>query len=251
MNKKIGSVFLVLVLALSASFSAQAQETESFASIWACNFKAGKGVDDLAAWRDFYVDQRGSISSDDARPETSVAWTPRLDGSEFDLIWFDYFENMNAFGRAVEAYSASELGVQIDAAWDSLLDCTNSHHFRRQIYAGGQLNVTQPAVIETFQCRFHPGKSMADVEEALPQWAAVNDRLEGSRAFVAYMFTPLHSSSGFDVSYYGVYDSITDYATATTEYLTSVAGQAMTAQWNEIHRCESSLFNGRIVVPAG
>ncbi len=250
MNKKIGSVFLVLVLALSTSFSVRAQETEQFASIWACNFKAGKGLDDLRAWRDFYVDQLGSIGSA-ASAVTSAAWTPRLAGSEFDLIWFDYTENMNAFGRGAEEWDASELGVQIDAAWDAMLDCTNSHHFRRQIYDGGQLNVTPPAVIETFQCRFHPGKSMADVEEALPRWAAVNDRLEGSRAFLAYMFTPLHSNSGFDVSYYGVYDSITDYATATTEYLTSAAGQAMNAQWNEIHRCESSMFNGRIMIPGG
>ena len=92
---------------------------------------------------------------------------------------------------------------------------------------------------------------MSDVEQALPRWAGINANLETSNGFQAYMFTPLHSSSGFDVAYYGVYDTITDYARGTSAYLYSEAGQAMTAAWNEIHRCESSIFNGRRMIPAG
>jgi len=249
MKNKLISLLTAIILSLTFAGSSIAQETPTLASIWTCNFRDGKSMDDLEAWADFWVEQMERMGADEFGGIRAAAWTPGMAGAEFDVIWLEYYDNLNSFARGAQVYSASPLSVPVETMWEGIVDCENSHHFRTNIFQGDNVELNDPATIETFRCRFHPGRSMIDVEQALVRWRNVLGDLGGTQRFVAYMFNPLHSTSGFDVSYYGVYDSMVDYAHSTTDFLTSAEGQAMNNEWNSIHRCESSLFTGNRIIP--
>lgn len=245
---KIRLVTIVLFLSCTlASFqSAQAQETEIVADIWACSFMPGKDMDDLEIWRDFYRAQLDSLDSEEAQAVTAFMWTPRFAGAEVDLVWFEYHENLNVAARAYTAFEEGGIGPSVDGMWESILDCEGNQNFRRQIYTGSDFAVTgDSAIIETFRCNFKPGMGFPQVEEALTRWSGVVDSMPNSDEFIAFMFTPFHSGTGYEVSFYGVYDTLIDYAAQTTDYLTSNQGQAMNLRWQEILLCESRLWTGR------
>lgn len=249
MKSKLVVLISSFIFAVSFASNSVAQETPTLATVWACNYKDGKSMEDLAAWAEFWsesVDRMGADEFDDMR---AVAWTPNRAGAEFDVIWLEYHDNLNSYARGAEVYGASPLSVPVETMWEGIVDCENSTHFRTNIFQGDDVQIDDPATIETFRCRFHPGKSMVDVEQALARWSNILSNQEGSQKVVSYMFTPLHSSSGFDVSYYHVFDNLVEYAEGTTEYLTSTEGQAMNNEWNSIHRCESSLFTGNRIIP--
>lgn len=249
MKNKLISFITTAVLGLTFAVSSAAQETPTLATVWTCNFKDGKSMEDLEAWADFWSEQVDRIGADEFNDMRAVAWTPIMAGAQFDVIWLEYHDNLNSFARGAQTYNASPLSVPVETMWEGIVDCENSHHFRTNIFQGDNVEINDPATIETFRCRFHPGKSMIDVEQALVRWTNVLGDVGATQRFVAYMFTPFHSTSGFDVSYYGVYDSMVDYAQSTTDFLTSVQGQAMNNEWNSIHRCESSLFTGNRIIP--
>ena len=244
MSKLIGSLFLALLTCTSFMHSATAQETDTVASIWTCSFLPGKDMDDLETWRDFFASQLEQLGSE-TEGFSSFMWTPRFAGAAVDLVWFEYSENLNASSRFSEAYESSGIGPSVDGMWESILDCEGSQSFRRQVWAGDNFSVTPPVVVETFRCVFLPGMGFSQVEEALNAWSGVQNELPRSDEFIAFMFTPFHAASEFDVSFYGVYDSITDYGSIATNYLASSSGQRMDARWREIQRCESRLWDAR------
>ncbi|NKB32670.1 MAG: hypothetical protein GKR91_06195 [Pseudomonadales bacterium] len=247
MRKLIASILIIVVCSLGISPSLTAAETETVADIWGCSFLPGKDMQDLEGWRDYYQTQLEELGSAGESLQAFM-WTPRFAGAEVDFVWFEYQANLNVSARFSEAYDSSGIGSVVDGMWESIVDCQHNQNFRRQIYTGANFNVTPPVVVESFRCVFHPGKGFADVEEALIAWSRVLDGLPQSDRFIAYMFTPFHAALGFDVSFYGVYDSITDYGSLTTDYLTSDSGQQMQAHWLSIQRCESRLWNARAMI---
>ena len=243
MKKSFFSVLLATLMFLNAGNSVFAAETDPVAGIWTCSFLPGKDMQDLMTWRDFYAAQLEELDSEEAKSVTAFMWTPRFMGADVDFVWFEYHENLNVSSRAIAAYDASGIGASVDGMWESIVDCQSSQSFRRQIYAGDRFNVTPPVIVESFRCVFKPGMGFDDVQGALVAWSSVLDQLPQTDQFMAYMFTPFHSASEFDVSFYGVYDNIIDYGAMTTDYLTSADGQRMDARWREIQRCESRLWN--------
>ncbi len=245
MKNKIVYLISVLTGCVVLIQPASAQETEPVANVWACSFKPGKDMADLEVWRDFYREQLDTLESEDARAITAFMWTPRFAGANVDLVWFEYDDNLNAHARSVQAFFASGIAPSVDGMWESIVDCESSQSFRRQIYAGSNFSVTSPVVIESFRCNFKPGMGFEQVEELLPRWVSVNERLPRGDEFASFMFIPFHTSGEYDVSYYGVYDSMIDYGEMSTYYFTSSEAQAVDARWREIERCESRLWTGR------
>jgi len=248
MKVKLLTLLVSLVMPLLVSISVQAADTGPVSEIFACNFKDGKDMSDNEASIAFFLEQREKIGSRDLDSMQTTMWWPQISNSGIDTIWMDTFPNLSAFGRAKDAFKESEQFAALQATYEKVDTCTSSLHQRRQIYDGGELAVTAPATLQTFRCTFNPGKTMADVEVALNQWSSVLDDLGTYKGTVAYMFTPLITASPFDVSYYMVHDNYADYAATNSSYLSSDAGQQMDARWQEIHRCETGLWNGRIMV---
>ena len=63
------------------------------------------------------------------------------------------------------------------------------------------------------------------------------------------MFTPAVKASPFDIAYFNVFNNYTDWAEGFTNYLTSSRGQSIEAEWQQIHRCENSLWRGQQMIP--
>lgn len=247
MRNSIASFVLTVFCFLGLGQTSIAAETETVADIWSCSFKQGKNMEDLQGWIDYYETELGSLGTGGDALQAFM-WTPRFAGAPVDFVWFEYHENLNASSRFSETYDASGIGPVVDGMWESIVECSHNQNFRRQIYAGANFSVTPPVVVESFRCVFNPDKGFSDVEEALVRWSNVLDGLPQTDRFIGFMFTPFHTALEFDVSFYGVYDSITDYGSMTTDYMTSDSGAQMLAHWREIQRCESRLWNAQRMI---
>ena len=120
------------------------------------------------------------------------------------------------------------------------------------------LGVTAVAVVlimtlrqATDEVRRLAGELRADVQATMEDWRGVVTAQGGHDNFIAISMVPVASSAPYDVYYFGVHGSTSDYTSRMTGTLTSDAGQMQTGKWNDIQRCESSLWFGRQVITAG
>ena len=95
----------------------------------------------------------------------------------------------------------------------------------------------------------HDGKTLDDARAVAKDWSALIATLPTTGSLLALMRTPLIATGPADLSYLLVHDDMTQYAQRQTEYM-SAGGNELTDRFNEVHNCESSLWNSRPVVPA-
>ena len=164
----------LLFLALSLGAQAQSAETETLVNIFGCNYNEGMTVADSKASSELLMDAIAKIGSPELSAMNSFLWWPHVGGTEFDSIWFDYHANLNAYGKATDAYWESEYVAGIEAIFADVATCTSSLHFHRQVYAGGEVDVNPPAAIHAVRCTFNEGMGMDDVEDALEDWSAIH-----------------------------------------------------------------------------
>lgn len=248
MKNLIASAVFIAMTLIAGSIQAQSEETGVVANIFACNFNEGKTTADSKSARDFFVDVIAEIGSPELSAMISFLWWPHTGSFEVDALWFDYHANLNAYGKATDAYWESDYVAGTEALFANVSTCSSSLHFQRQVYTGGELEVSIPAAIQAYRCSFNPGRDMEDVEEALEDWSEVNRGL-GNTEMDAYMFAPIVNSSPYDVAYFNVFANWSDYSAVMTRYLTSEVGQEMDARWLDIHSCENSLWNGERIIP--
>ena len=243
-------VCLVLSASLFWAFGASAAETGPVREYYACNFKDGKGVDDLLAARDRLVEEIAKIGSADLSNQVSFLWTPIKGSTGYDFIWFDMAENMNAMGRAFDAFGNSGAPAVMDPIFQSLSECsstgivTHDQIFEATEDFGGE----GPIVVESFACNFHPGKGVADARAAVETWQKAVEGLGIYQSYSAFMQTPVISGTGRDLYYFAVHANMTDYAARTSAYRSSKAGMAADAGFDDVQRCDSSLWNGQIII---
>ena len=247
MRIKLKSILAVLVTVMLLNVSTQAAETGEIREFFACNYLEGKDIDDLMSARDFLVEQFDELGVDYGN---TILWTPYKTNNELDFLWFNNYANLNQYGSQSEIFDDSLQGQHALQRFNNIVLCTSGLVTQEQIYDGGSPPVTSPsAMVFSAACTLRPGKTMADVTPAVNHYVQVLDDLGTHSAYVAYMQTPIISSAGRDVYFYGVYDSIAAYAARNTELLTSEGGVAVGAHFNEVLACETALWNGEIIIP--
>jgi hypothetical protein len=242
---------VVLAAMLVATFGAHAAETGLMREVYACNFLAGKGMADLDAARDFLVAQTKKMGSKDVGKSTTFLWTPFKTSTDWDFLWFNMHENLNALGRDQDAYNNSPEGEAIGAKFGEIVECAAGIFAHEQIYDGGQDQDTdsRPVILESFACTLNAGKSMSDVRDAVAFWKKQVDALGIYKgAYDAYMQTPLIASAARDVYFFGVHPSMTEYAKRTTAYATSEGGMAADQRFDAVQSCSSSLWFGQVYI---
>jgi len=240
--KRTNTIFLAAVLSISQL--GYAAETGPVAEVFACNYRDGGSMSDIDAATENYKAQLGAIGSDAVSAIDAYVWTPLRASTEFDVLWFGIHANLNAFGAASDAL-AGAAGQAVQARYFEAVDCGSSIHNMTQIYTSEQVEFTGPTVIDAFRCNLHEGKTMADVESTLEEWRAHITAQGMHDNYIAFMMTPIASSSGYDVSFFGVHADAAAYAARTTADLTTDAGRMMSEKFNALQRCESSVWNGR------
>ena len=245
--KKVCEIFLAL--AVVWSFAASAADTGQVREFYACNFQDGKGIDDLMAIRDVIAEQIEKADNADLSNQVSLLWTPVKTNGQLDFLWFDMHENLNAMGRAASAFESSGGAAAVDALAAETVQCAAGIVTHEAIYQGDEpVGGPGPVLVESYRCELHPGKTVADAREAVDYWRGVIDDLDGYDSFAAYMQTPVVSQSSADLYYFVVHADIAEYAARTSTYRTSKGGMEADSRFNAVHRCESGLWNGEVVV---
>jgi hypothetical protein len=241
-------IFLLVVGCGSQVQVASSAETGTVRQTFACQFVNGAGMDELLAARDNMVDKIPSIEGVNAVP--AFVWTPFKGNFDYDVLWFDQFENLNHWGADQDAWNASPIAAQVDAVFNEVIDCSSGISVRQVAYEGGEpLEANDPpALISSSACTLNEGKNINDVHAALQVVKTTLDGLGTHKTFVAYMNTPITNSSAIDMYFYGVHPDVSTYTARSTAIQTSDAGQAMAAAFAEVLSCRNSLWYGQPVV---
>ena len=227
-----------------------AAETAPAVRVFACNYVEGKGIADLDEAADFFNAQIEKIGSADLSASRAFVWEPNVTVTDRDVLWFANFENLNALGRAADAIGASDEGQAALAKFNGVIDCDSVILLSETIYEGeGDPVSDNQALLESYVCELNDGKTLDDARAVVKDWAALMATLPTTGSLLAFMRTPLIANSPVDLSYLLVHDSMTQYAQRQTEYMSS-GGNDLTDRFNEVHNCESGLWNSRQVVPA-
>jgi hypothetical protein len=252
MIRRLTTVLCTAVLA-SFSISVTAAET-NVVEAFGCNFNDGKTMSDLDAVVKYYTAQRSKIASPALQKMVSRVWTPTLGNVPVDLVWFNSNLTYTEWGEVREALVASSTGDAIQARFDAVMTCPSSGLYSNEALFNNL--DTKPfkddgrVVIESFRCRLHPGKSMADSDAAIAAWKPVFAKAvasTGAASFVARRL-PIISGFDFDLGYLLVWDDAVAYSTANEAFRADPAGAKSDALFAAAHRCESGLFDSRTVV---
>ena len=186
----------------------------------------------------------------------SRVWTPALGSVRYDLVWFNTNLTYKEWGEVTDALATTQVGMDVVARFNSVVTCPNSGlSAQEELYSTLEDKPLQDdgrVVVESFRCLLHPGKTMADSDAALDVWKPAFTKAvaaTGASVFVARRI-PIVSGTGFDLSYIVAWDDATTYAAGNEAYRADPASANADALFNAAHRCESSLFESRTVVPA-
>ena len=255
MLRKITALLGLALLALSISIPAHAADSPQVTEGFGCNFQDGKDFDDLDNAIEYLASQRSKIDSPALQKMRSVTWTPILGSVSVDLVWFNGNMTFNEWGEIQDAIRSTSVGQAIQARFNDVLYCpgsglsTNENLFRSDKEFTGD-----GVVIESYRCNLSPGKTIADTDAAIAAWKPVFADVVAATdtASIVGRRIPLISGSGFDLSYYLVWDDATAYAAGNSARLADPEDALSAEMFAAAHTCESALFNGRIVVqPAG
>lgn len=237
-------------LALMTCAAIIAAETPPVVQVFACNYIEGKGIADLDEATDFFNAQIDKIGSADLSASQAFLWEPHVANTDRDVLWFANYDNLNALGRAHDAIGNSPEGQAANAKFDEVVDCDSAILLSETLYDGeGDPVSDNQALLESYVCTLNDGKTLDDARAVAKDWAELIATLPTTGGFLAFMRTPLIANVPFDLSYLLVHDSMTQYAQRQTEYMSS-GGNDLTDRFNEVHNCESGLWNSRQVVPA-
>jgi len=206
-------------------------------------------MDDLMAIRDVIEKEVENSDDADLSNQVSFLWTPVKTNGEIDFLWFDMHASLNAMGRASMAFESSDAGATVGELAAETVQCATGIVTHDTIYQGSELPGGEgPVLVESYRCELRPGKTVADAQQVVESWRGVIDSLSGYDSFVGYMQTPVVSQSSADLYYFLVHADIAEYAARTSTYRTSETGAEVDARFNDVHRCESALWNGQVVV---
>jgi hypothetical protein len=228
------------------SFAARAAETQTVREVFVCSYVNGAGMTELLAARDALIELNTQLGLED---QLAFVWTPYKANVDFDLLWFANHENLNAFGKVADAYNSAEGTAALEAAFDDVVDCYSALYFQEQIYDGGELEITQPPILESFRCTFNAGKGLADLPDAIAYWKQTLDDLGTHKSYAAYMNTPFIANTPVDVGFFAVHPNVQAFAQTATAYQNSDGGAEADRRFDEIQNCETSLWNGQRVIP--
>lgn len=236
------------------SLSSQAAET-NVVEAFACNFNAGKTMADLDAATKYYVAERSKIASPALQKMLSRVWTPNLGNVPWDFVWFNSGLTYKEWGEMRTAFDASTVGAAIQAKFDAASTCARSSlltqevlftNLEQQPFADG------PAVVESFLCLLHDGKSIADSDAAIAAWKPTFEKAIAATGLSAYAARrmPIISGSGFDLSYIVAWDDAATYASGNEAFRMNLDSAKSDVLFAAAHRCESALYTSRTMVAA-
>ncbi len=239
------------ILTLSLAAAVQAAESPQISQGFGCNFLEGKGSADLDKWAAHFDKERAKIDSPELQNMRSVVWMPFRGNVAVDFVWFDGNLTFNEWGKMSDAWDRSKVGPALDASFDEVATCASSglSSNERLSQSEKQFADDGEVMIESYRCELHPGKTIADSDAALEAWKPVFEKAvkaTNTASFVGRRI-PMISGSGYDLSYFLVWDDATAYAAGNSAFTADPDSAESGQLFNAAHKCTSALFKGRVV----
>ncbi len=251
MLRKLTAMLCMAFLAFSFAIPAQAADSPQVVEAFGCNFLDGKDFDDLDQAAEYFASQRSKIDSSALQKIRSVMWVPVLGSVNVDVVWFNGNMTFNEWAEVHEAISGTSVGRSIQAQFNDVLDCPGSSlHTSENLFRNDKAFTGDTVVIESYQCELSPGKTIADTDAAIAAWKPVFAKAVAATdaASIVGRRIPLISGSGFDLTYYLVWDDNSAYAAGNSALQADPENAKSAEMFAAAHRCESALFSGQIMV---
>ena len=243
--KRSVSLLLVGLFSIAGSF-AQAAETGEMREAYVCNYINGADKDDLMKARDNLEKTLDKLGI----KQNTFLWEPMTGTSgEIDFLWFNNYENLNAFGTTGDTYWGSTEGPAAQAKFDEIIECTSSLSSRQEIFNSGTLGANPPVTINVSSCQLNHGQTMnRSVPDFVTHLQDVLGSMDEYENFMAYMMVPMLSQTDVDLRFVAVHNSTSDYSAAMTALLTTEAGQMLGRHFRTVFDCKSSLWSGERIM---
>ena len=215
--------------------------------VFVCNYKDGKGMQDVMEARDFYVAQSKKAKLD--VPQAFI-WTPWKAFSDIDMLWFNVHEDFAAFAKLSDAGAGSPEMAAVTERFDTVADCNSGLLNREVIFDGGKFEIKNPpAVIASNACMLKKGVRPGDLKDL---WSHARMVLGGMKEYenhIGYASTPLTPGAGTpDIFVYNVHESATAMANKQAAFVKSEAGMELSRHFNSLLDCTNSLWIGQSAI---
>jgi hypothetical protein len=243
--KRIPALLLVGIFSFTSSLT-HAAETGEMREAYVCNYINGADKDDLMKARDNLVKALDKLGI----KQNTFLWEPMTGTSgDIDFLWFNTYDNLNAFGNVSDTYWGSTEGPAAQAKFDAIVECTSSLSSRQEILNRGTLGANPPVTISVSSCQLNHGHTMdGSVPDFVSHLQGTIGGMDEYENFMAYMMVPTLSQTDVDLRFVGVYNTTSDYAAAMTALQTTEAGQMLGRHFRTVFDCKSSLWSGERII---
>jgi len=242
------SLFLLACSGFAASVIAA--DAPIVREVFACNYNAGKDMDDLMAVRDYFVRQLDKL---DVGEQEHFVWTPYKTSAPYDFLWFSNSPNLIAFANDADTFNGSEAGQAVQARFEQVATCTSGLAMRQQFYTGaGEFSgdPANPVIIGSSACNYREGSGPDDLQDLLDHISGVLDSTNRSDGFLGFASRPMVAGPDApDLYLYGVQGTVTDWAEGQAAMQASPGGPALGRHFRAVLDCSQSLWFGQRVVP--
>jgi len=246
MNKLLPAVLSVCMMSAgiaSSAFALEQQTKQAPVDFRACNFRDGKGMEDLEKVNAKFRDYANKSDFDYA------AWvlTPEFHaGAGFDVGWLGAWPDSNSFGVSMEKWSAP--GNQVAAEFDQVIDCSLRHEMASSLPINAPESTPVNGIVMFYQCSLNEGKTLGEAYTAhLEAGQAMKGK--GSLA-MSWFYTPAIAAGAIDYDYYHVvaFSRYSDMGATMEMYINGGGQQLQRKILGKISSCRTPMLMNAISV---
>jgi len=191
------SAYVALQVWTSPVWATEQEAKQSPVDFRACNFRDGKGMQDLekvnAKFREYANKNDFAYAAWVLTPEYHA-------GAGFDVGWLGAWPNSESFGVSMEKWNAP--GNPVAAEFDRVIDCSLRHEMASSLPINAPESTPVNGIVMFYQCSLNNGKTLSDAYTAHLQ-AGQAMKGKGSLA-MSWFYTPAIAAGGIDFDYYHV-----------------------------------------------
>jgi hypothetical protein len=219
--------------------------------MFACNLNEGKTMADLDKVLAAYPETVEKIGSPEMSKSGANIWLPYRGSAPYDFIWVNNNWTLEEWGKGSLAWDMSKAGPELDVKFFDVATCPTSGVATNEMIfqTKQQLKQDGDILLESYGCKFRPGKTAADSDQAIATWKPVFERAVKGASVVMRRFPILPGQ--FDLMYLAVWDDTAAYAEASSAFLADSGSAASNEALNEVQTCTAGLWKSRTVKTRG
>ncbi len=239
---------IAVTLVALAGLASTAHAADWAYEVYICDFNEGKGMEDMLEARDFYLERAAAAGRE---PPTAYIWTPYRGNVDFDLLWFNVFDTLTAWGEEMDWDETWDDLNAVMARFNEVAKCRASISHATGITGSSETTqITPPSLIENWACNLKHGIRARDLDDLYGHLRSAVAQFDWGNEVFMFASSPISpGETSKDVYITAVHDGPGQFARRETEFLGSEAGQSVLNHINSLLDCNVAFFNGWRVVP--